>query len=188
MLTSAGITELLIDWGKGNREALDELFPLVERELHRMAHHYMRRMNPGNTFQTTALINETYIKLIDQNKVEWQNRAHFFGIAANMMRRILLNYIRDQKRQKRGGEQVQVSLEDALVMTEEKSNEILALEEALCELAEFDARKAKVVELRYFGGLSVAETAEFLKVAEITVMRDWNLAKAWLARKIRNGN
>ena len=188
MLTSAGITELLIDWGKGNRAALDELFPLVERELHRMAHHYMRRMNPGNTFQTTALINETYIKLVDQNKVEWQNRAHFFGIAANMMRRILLNYIRDQKRQKRGGEQVQISLEDALVMTEEKSDEILALEEALCELAEFDARKAKVVELRYFGGLSVAETAEVLKIAEITVMRDWNMAKAWLGRKIRNGN
>ncbi len=182
------LTELLINWGKGNQDALDELFPLVERELHRMAHHYMARMNLGNTFQTTALINETYIKLVGQNKVEWQNRAHFFGIAANMMRRILLNYIRDQKRRKRGGAQIQVSLEDALVMTEEKSDEILTLEEALCSLAEFDERKAKVVELRYFGGLSVAETAEVLQIAEITVIRDWNMAKAWLAREIKNGN
>ena len=188
MFTSPGITELLIDWSNGDKDALDKLIPLVENELHRLAHHYMRRMNPGNVFQTTALINETYIKLVDQNKVDWQNRAHFFGIAAKMMRRILLNYIRDQQRQKRGGKQLQVSLDDGLVITKEKSNEILALEEALCNLSEFDERKARVVELRYFGGLSVAETAEVVQVSEVTVMRDWNFSKAWLARKIRDGS
>ncbi len=187
MHSSAGITELLIDWSKGNRDALEKLFPLVEKELHRLAHIYMRRIQPGgNTMQTTALINETYIRLVDQNKVQWQNRAHFFAISANMMRRFLLNYIRDHKRKKRGGGAVQVSFEDALIVTDEKSEEILALEEALCNLDKIDERKAKVVELRYFGGLSVAETAEVLKVSEITVIRDWNMAKAWLAREIRN--
>ena len=187
MLSSAGITELLIDWSEGSEEALEKLFPLVEKELHRLAHNYMRRMSPGNTLQTTALINETYIRLVNQNKVQWQNRAHFFGIAANMMRRFLLNYIRDNKRKKRGGDLMQVSLEDNAVITNEKSDELLALEEALCGLAEIDERKAKVVELRYYGGLSVDETAEVLKVSAVTVMRDWNMAKAWLAREIRNG-
>ncbi len=186
MHSSAGITELLIDWGEGNEDALEKLFPLVEKELHRLAHNYMRRLSPGNTLQTTALINETYIRLIDQNRVQWQNRAHFFGIAATMMRRFLLNYIRDNKRKKRGGDLIQVTLEDNATITDEKSDEILALEEALCALSKMDERKAKVVELRYYGGLSVKETAEVLKVSEITVLRDWNLAKAWLAREIRN--
>ena len=186
MLPATGITELLIDWSEGNADALEELFPLVEKELHRLAHRYMREMRPGNTLQTTAVINETYIRLVDQTQVKWQNRAHFFAIAATMMRRVLLNYIRDNKRKKRGGGAIQVELKDEMIITEAKSDEILALEEALCRLSEIDERKAKVVELRYYGGLSVEETAEVLKVSDITVTRDWNLARAWLARELKS--
>lgn len=185
MLSTVGITELLIDWGAGNSDALEKLFPLVEKELHRLAHNYMRKLRPGNTLQTTAVINETYIRLIDQNKVQWQNRAHFFGIAATVMHRFLLNYIRDQKAQKRGGGAVEVSLGEAMIITREKSHEILALEQALCKLAEIDQRKAKVVELQYYGGLNVNEIAEVLKVSIVTVRRDWLMAKAWLAREVR---
>lgn len=186
MESSAEITELLIDWGNGNKNALEKLFPLVEKELHQLAHNYMRKLHPGNTLQTTAIINETYIRLINQNSVQWQNRSHFFGIAANIMRHFLLNYIRDNNRKKRGGGLIQVEFEEALIISNEKSDEILALEDALCRLAELDERKAKVVELRYYGGLSVIETAEVLKISHITVQRDWNMAKAWLAREIRN--
>jgi len=185
MQSSAEITELLIDWSKGNQEALDKLFPFVEKELRRLARSYMRKMRPGNTIQTTAVINETYLKLVDQNKVEWQNRAHFFGIAAFLMRQFLVNYIRDRNRKKRGGEFAKVEF-DETILSSEKSAEILVLEHALCRLAEFDERKAKVVELRFYGGLSVSEIAEVLKISEITVSRDWNMAKAWLARQIRN--
>lgn len=186
MLPASGITDLLIDWSDGDSNALEKLFPLVEAELHRLAHIQMQKLRPGNTLQTTALINETYIRLVDQNRVQWQNRAHFFAIAAGMMRRILLNYLRDRNRIKRGGGAIQVSLDEGIMITEAKSDEILALEEALCHLSEIDERKAKVVELRYYGGLSVEETAEVLKVSGITVMRDWNLAKAWLARELGN--
>lgn len=186
MLSPSGITELLIDWSEGNPEALNQLFPFVERELHRLARIQMRKLRPGNTLQTTALINEAYIRLIDQNRVQWQNRAHFFAIAAGMMRRILLNHLRDRNRIKRGGGAIQVSLDEGIMITEAKSDEILALEEALCRLSEIDERKSKVVELRYYGGLSVEETAEVLKVSVITVMRDWSMAKAWLARELRN--
>jgi RNA polymerase sigma-70 factor (ECF subfamily) len=185
MSSTIGITELLIDWSTGSDDALEKLFPLVEKELHRLAHSYMRKLQPGNTLQTTAVINETYIRLIDQDKVQWQNRAHFFGIAAKIMRRFLLNYIRDGKAQKRGGGAIEVSLTDVMAVTGEKSHEILALEEALCRLAEFDERKAKVVEMLYYGGLSVDEIAEVLKVSSITVRRDWTMAKAWLAREVR---
>lgn len=185
-MSDASITELLINWSNGDRAAQDDLFPLVEKELHRLAHHYMRRLNRGNTLQTTAVINETYLKLIDQNRVQWQNRAHFFGIAANMMRRVLLNYLRDKTRLKRGGNNIRVSISEAMVISDKKSDEILALEEALCRLAEIDERKSRVVELRFYGGLSVDETAEVLGVSSITVMRDWNMAKAWLARELRN--
>ncbi|HEX8250699.1 MAG TPA: sigma-70 family RNA polymerase sigma factor [Pyrinomonadaceae bacterium] len=184
MVSSSKITELLIDWSNGDKEALDKLFPLIERELHRLAHYYMRRVQPGNTLQTTALINETYIRLVNQSDIQWQNRAHFYGISAQIMRRILLNYVRDQNRMKRGGGAVQVSLSEVAVISPEKSAELLALEEALCRLEQIDKRKSKVVELRYFGGLNVEETAEVLKVSKITVMRDWNMAKAWLAREI----
>lgn len=184
MAASTDITGLLIGWSNGDQDALEKLLPLVEKELRRLAHHYVLRFKPGNILQTTAIINEAYIRLVNQNRVQWQNRAHFFGIAANIMRRLLLNYLRDQKRLKRGGHGIQVSLSEAMTVSSEKSGEILALEDALCRLSEIDERKGRVVELRYYGGLSVEETAEVLKVSKITVMRDWNLAKAWLAREI----
>lgn len=183
MVSSIAITDLLINWSEGDEDALRKLFPLVEKELHRLAHAYMRQMRPGNTMQTTAIINETYIRLVDQKRVRWQNRAHFFGIAATVMRRVLYNYIRERKSKKRDG--IQVSFAESMAFANGKSDEILALEEALRRLAEIDERKVKVVELRYYGGLSVEETAEVLKVSVPTVMRDWNLAKAWLAREIR---
>jgi RNA polymerase sigma factor (TIGR02999 family) len=180
------ITRLLLAWSDGDRAALERLMPLVERELHRIARHYMRRENPGHTLQTTAVVNEAYLKLIDQRSVHWQNRAHFFGVAAQIMRRILLNYARDRHRDKRGGKAVQVSLSEVAVVGAEKSAELIALDEALQKLAELDERKCCVVELRYFGGLSVEETAEVLGVSTVTVARDWKLAKAWLAREIRS--
>jgi len=178
------ITALLVDWSAGDKSALDKLFPLVEKELHRLAHSYMRREKSGHTLQTTALVNEAYLRLIDQKHTHWQNRAHFFGIAAQIMRRILLNYARDQNRLKRGGKAVHVSLSEALIMPGEKDREIIALDDALNRLEAFDKRKAKVVELRFFGGLTVEEVAEVLNVSNITVLRDWKFAKAWLAREM----
>ena len=162
--------------------------PMVERELHRIAHHYMQHERPEHTLQTTALINETFLRLVDQSRVSWQNRAHFFGIAAQIMRRILLNYARDRKRDKRGGGAYKVSLSKADRLSDEKSVELLALDEALQRLSVIDERKSRVVELRYFGGLSVKETAEVLQVSPVTVARDWDMAKAWLAREIRHGS
>ena len=184
---SSEITGLLIDWSNGDQAALDKLLPLVEDELRRIAHRYMRREGPDHTLQTTALVNEAYLKLIDQKKTHWQNRAHFFGIAAQIMRRILLNYARDKHRKKRGGSAVQVSLSEVSIVSLEKTGELIALDEALHRLARVDERKSRVVELRYFGGLDVDETAEVLKVSPITVMRDWKYAKAWLVREIRHG-
>lgn len=187
MSSPSDITALLVDWSNGDQCAFEKLLPLVERELHRLAHSYMRREDPDHTLQTTALINETYLRLVDQKKVQWQNRAHFFGIAAQIMRRILLNYARDQNRLKRGGRAIHVSLSEATVMPAEKDRELIALNDALIRLEAIDERKAKVVELRYFGGLSVEEVAEVLKVSPITVMRDWKFAKAWLAREMQDG-
>ncbi len=184
MSSPSEITQLLVEWSNGNQGALEKLLPLVERELHRLAHSYMRREDPDHTLQTTALINETYLRLIDQRKVQWQNRAHFFGISAQIMRRILSNYARDQNRAKRGGGATQVSLSGIAVISNEKSKELVALDEALKRLAVEDERKSRVVELRYFGGLSVEETAEVLNVSAITVMRDWKFAKAWLHREV----
>jgi RNA polymerase sigma-70 factor (ECF subfamily) len=181
---SSQITSLLIDWSNGDQTALEKLLPLVERELHRLAHSYMRQETPNHTLQTTALMNEAYLKLVDQKKTRWQNRAHFFGIAAQIMRRILLNHARDQHRKKRGGKAVQISLSDVSVVYLEKTAELIALDEALERLAKFDARKGRVVELRYFGGLDVDEIAEVLKISPITVLRDWKFAKAWLFREI----
>lgn len=186
MHESPEITELLINWSNGDKDALDRLFPLIEKELHRLAHHYMQRFNSGNTLQTTALINETYINLIDQRKVQWQNRAHFFGISARIMRRVLLGYIRDKKRLKRGGNAHRISLSEAAFLTVEKSDKLLALDEALSRFEKIDERKSRMVEMRYFGGLSMEETAEVLKISSTTVKRDWKLAKAWLAREIGN--
>jgi len=178
------ISGLLVDWSNGDRAALDSLIPLVEAELHRLARSYMRRESPDHTLQTSALVNEAYLRLIDQRNTNWQNRAHFFGIAARIMRRVLLNHARDRKRVKRGGDAIQVSLSDVAIISSEKSAEVLALDEALQRLEEIDERKARVVELRHFGGLTVDETAEVLKVSAVTVMRDWNMAKAWLAREL----
>src|SRR3954467_13939502 len=188
MSSRSDITELLIDWNNGDASAMERLLPLVERELHRLAHAYMRPEDPDHTLQTTALINETYLRLIDQRKVQWQNRAHFFGIAAQLMRRILLNYARDQNRLKRGGKAIHVSLSEACVMPAEKDREIIALNDALNRLEAIDERKAKVVELRFFGGLTVEEIAEVLKISTVTVLRDWAFAKAWLSREIEDGH
>jgi len=184
---SSQITGLLVDWSNGDQTALDKLLPLVEQELHRLAHGYMRRENRDHTLQTTALVNEAYLKLIDQNKTRWQNRAHFFAIAATIMRRILLNYARDQHRDKRGGKAVQISLSEVSVAHFGVPDELIALDEALTRLSLEDERKARVVELRYFGGLENDEIAEVLGVSSITVMRDWRFAKAWLLREMVNG-
>ncbi len=187
MTTQAEVTELLVAWGDGDQTALEKLMPLVERELHRLAHCYMRREAKGHTLQTTALINETFLRLVDQKRVRWKNRAHFFGVSAQIMRRVLLNYARDRKRLKRGGGAIQLSLSQANLMSADESVELIDLDRALCRLAAFDERKSKVVELRYFGGLSVEEVAEVLSVSTATVMRDWEMAKAWLARELGNG-
>lgn len=186
MPSHSNITQLLMAWSNGNQSVLDELLPLVENELHNLASYYMRREHPGHTLQTTALLNEAYLRLVDQKEVRWQNRAHFFGIAARIMRRILLNHARDQKRLKRGGGAFRVSLSEVAFTSTEKSAELLALDEALNRLADIDERKSQVVELRFFGGLSVEETAEVLKISVATVMRDWNMAKAWLGREMGN--
>ena len=179
------ITELLAEWSDGNQSALDELYPLVYHELHRLARRYMSRERKDHTLQTTALINEAYVRLVDQRNVQWQNRAHFFGIAAQIMRRILSNYARDRHRAKRGGRAIQVSLSEVAIVSEMKSAELIALDDALHRLSEMDERKTKVVEMRYFGGLSAEETAEVLGVSVITVHRDWKLAKAWLLRDMK---
>jgi RNA polymerase sigma-70 factor (ECF subfamily) len=178
------VTQLLYDWSSGDQTARDKLMPLVYEELHRLAHHYMRRESPGHTLQTSALVNEAFVKLVDQKNVRWQNRAHFFGIAAQMMRRILVDYARGRRFAKRGGGIRAMSLEEALIVSDERSAELMALDEALKLLAEFDPRKSQLVELRFFAGLSIEETAEVLGVSPGTVMRDWTLAKAWLRREI----
>lgn len=182
--STSQITNLLVDWSNGDQTALEKLVPLVERELHRLARSYMRREKPNHTLQSMDLMNEAYLKLVDQKKTHWQNRAHFFGIAAQIMRRILRNYARDQHRQKRGGNAIQISLSNISTMYLGKSAELIALDEALERLAKFDERKGRVVELRYFGGLEIEEIAEVLKVSPITVLRDWKFAKAWLFREI----
>jgi RNA polymerase sigma-70 factor, ECF subfamily len=182
--SSVGITEMLIDWADGDQNAFDDLYPLIHAELRRLARYYLRTLRPGGSFQTTVLINEAYIRLVDQRRIRWQNRSHFFGIAARMMRRILLNSIRDQKRQKRGGGAMHITLEDVAVVSKERSNELLALDQALTRLEEIEPRKAQVVELRFYGGLGVRDVADTLGVSRITVIRDWNFAKAWLAREL----
>jgi RNA polymerase sigma-70 factor, ECF subfamily len=188
LLSPRNITELLIAWGDGDQSAPEKLIPMVEKELHRIASRYMRRENPAHTLQTTALVNEAYIQLVGQRETRWQNRAHFFGIAAGIMRRILLNYARDRRRDKRGGGGAErVSLSEVAIMSEERSEELIALDDALRKLESIDERKSQVVELRYFGGLSVEETAAFLKVSPATVARDWKLARAWLRREIEQG-
>jgi len=178
------ITQLLVDWSNGNQAALDQLMPLVYTELRQLAHRYMRRERLGHTMQTTALIHEAYLRLVDQTKVRWENQAHFFGIAARLMRQILIEHARSHTRAKRGGGAVTLSLDEAALVSQARAAELLALNDALERLAVVDPRKSRVVELRFFGGLSVEETARVLNIAPNTVLRDWRLAKAWLHREI----
>jgi RNA polymerase sigma-70 factor, ECF subfamily len=181
------ISRLLAAWGGGDRAALDELIPLVYGELRRLAHLYTGRKSPGHTLQTSALVNEAYLRLADQTHPRWQNRAHFFAICAQLMRQILVDYARRRGARKRGGGERPVPLDEGLIFSEERAADVVALDEALARLAEFDPRQSRVVELRFFGGLSIEETAEVLGVSPGTVMRDWTLAKAWLRREISGG-
>jgi RNA polymerase sigma factor (TIGR02999 family) len=181
------VTQLLINWGKGDEQALEQLMPLVYQELRRLAHRHLGRERDGHTLQTTALVHEAYMRLVDQKEVQWQNRAHFFAVAAQMMRRILVDYARARQYAKRGGGAQQVALDEAMVVSDERAADVVALDEALISLAEFDPRKSRMVELRFFGGLSIEETAEVLALSPGTVMREWTLAKAWLQREITRG-
>jgi RNA polymerase sigma factor (TIGR02999 family) len=178
------ITQLLLEWRQGDTRALDKLMPLVYDELRRLARLYMAGERPDHTLQTTALINEAYLRLADHKEMAWQNRAHFFAVAAQAMRRILVDHARTRDAAKRGGGAPKASLEEAALLAEEQAVELLALDDALGDLARVDPRKSRVVELRYFGGLSVEETAEVLGVSPVTVMREWRAAKAWLLRAI----
>ena len=186
-VSSSEVTGLLQAWGRGEEEALQKLMPLVYDQLKAAARRYMVRERAGHTLQTTALIHETYLRLIDVRRVKWQNRAHFFAICAQLMRRILIDFARSRRYQKRGGAARQVNFDEAMRVTAEPDLDLLALDEALNRLAEVDARKSKVVELRFFGGLGVKETAEVMKVSPDTVMRDWKLAKVWLLRDLSGG-
>lgn len=181
------VTRLLLEWSSGDRAALDQLVPLVYDELHRLAHHYMRQERAQHTLQTTALVNEAYVRLIDQTSVHWQGRAHFFAIAAQMMRRILVDYARSRRYAKRGGEAQQVSFDESAIVSPQKDTELVAIDEALTDLAEHDARKSKIVELRFFGGLNIEETAEVMGISPTTVQREWRSAKAWLYQAIGQG-
>lgn len=174
------VTQLLVAWGNGDQTALDQLMPLVYSELHRLAHRYIKKERPGHTLQTSALLNEAFMRLVDQREVTWQSRAHFFAISAQMMRRILVDYARSRRYAKRGGDAHEVSFNEELIVSSQRSAEVVALHDALIELAAIDERKSKVVELKFFGGLSIQETAEVLAVSPGTVMRDWTIAKAWL--------
>jgi len=187
MVTSSKeVSRLLVDWGNGDQAALDELIPLVYDELRRLAGRYMRRENQGHTLQTSALINEAYLRLVDQKSVQWQNRAHFFGVAAQLMRRILVDHARSRLRAKRGGGAQMVSLVESGATSEEVA-EVIALDVALKDLAEMDPRKSQIVEMKFFGGLTTEEMAEVLKVTSRTVEREWRKAKAWLNRALKQG-
>ena len=183
--TSPNVTQLLVAWGKGDQHAFDALMPEVRKELHRLAAHYMAEEPPGHELQPTALINEAYLRLVDWKNIQWADRAHFFGMAANMMRRVLVDYARSRDRLKRGGEAIQVSFTEAANVPVPQSADVLALDKALRELEKIDPRKSQIVEMRFFGGLSQEETAEALNVSVATVRRDWSLSRAWLARELK---
>ncbi len=183
------LTQMLIQLSEGKTQVVDDILPLIYDELRRLAGNYLRRERSDHTLQPTALVHEAYLKLVDQTQVKWQNRAHFFGIAANIMRRILVDYARQHRADKRGGAAEKLPLEEEiLIVSEGKSAELLALDEALENLSKIDSQKSKIVELRYFGGLSVEETAEVLGVSEVTVKRHWRMAKAWLYGQLSNEN
>ena len=178
------VTQLLADWSEGDEDALDKLIPLVQPELHRLAHHYMSRERTGHTLQTTALLNEAYLQLVDDSTRNWQNRTHFMAAAAQLMRRIMVDHARERCSLKRGGGALRVTLDDTALVTEKRSEELLALDEALERLAAQDPRKSRIVELRYFGGLTEKETAAFLKLSDRTVRREWRMARTWLYRAL----
>jgi RNA polymerase sigma factor (TIGR02999 family) len=182
---SPDVTNLLVAWGKGDQQAFNALMPEVQKELHRLAAHYMANERPGHDLQATALINEAYLRLVDWKSIQWADRAHFFGMAANMMRRVLVDCARSRDRVKRGGEAIQVSFVEAANVPAPEAADVLALDEILKELEEIDPRKSRIIEMRFFGGLSMEETAEALNVSIATVRRDWSLARAWLFRELK---
>jgi RNA polymerase sigma factor (TIGR02999 family) len=186
LVSSHRVTQLLAQWSHGDNAALAELTPLVYEELHRVAHHHLSGQRSDHTLQTTALVNEAYLRLADQTNPHWQNRAHFFAVAARAMRQILVSYARSQQAQKRGGGALKVDLDEAALVSPEESKEIVELHEALEQLATLDSRKAQVVELKYFGGLNYEEIAEVLKISRVTVRRDWEFAKVWLYTELHN--
>lgn len=183
-ISSSNITELLRAWSNGDAAAFEQLVPLVEEELRRIAKHHLGRERPGHLLQTSALINEAYLRLIEWKNARWECRTHFFGVAAQLIRRVLVDEARHRNVLKRGGGAIRISLTEAENVIEERSDDVIALNDALDSLAALDERKSKVVELRYFGGLSVDETAEFLKVSRRTVLREWDFAKTWLFREL----
>jgi RNA polymerase sigma factor (TIGR02999 family) len=185
MATPGNVTALLQAWSRGETAAFEKLFPLVQAELRRLAKHYLRQERSGHTLQTTALINEAYIKLVGQSPIQWQNRSHFYVIAARCMRRILIDYARTQHRDKRGGRSQRVELSDNPIMSEGKSEELIALDLALFKLGRIDERKCNIIELQHFGGYSIPEIAEFLNLSETTISRDLRAARAWLFRELR---
>jgi RNA polymerase sigma factor (TIGR02999 family) len=182
------VTQLLQAWSEGDEGALQQLMPLVYKELHRLARRYMAGERSGHTLQTSALVNEAYLRLVDVQKVNWQNRAHFFSVSAQLMRRILVDFARSRRSLKRGGDAPTVSLEEGLIVPSARGADVVALDDALKTLAAMDPRRSRVVELRFFGGLSAEESAEVLKVSAETVMHDWKLAKVWLLRQLSMGN
>jgi RNA polymerase sigma-70 factor, ECF subfamily len=190
MVSSNELTDLLVEWQRGDSEALDRLTPLVYDEIRRIAHRYVQRERQGHTLQTTALVNEAYLRLASQQQINWHNRTHFFAVTAQVIRHILIDYARRRQYVKHGGDAQRVSFdaaletEEAALMSRPRAAELMALNEALDELAKLDPRKSRVVELRYFGGLSLAETAEVLEVSPMTVRRDWRAAKAWLYKRV----
>jgi RNA polymerase sigma-70 factor, ECF subfamily len=184
--SSHDVTQLLVAWSDGDRAALDKLVPLIEAELRRLARQYLRRERASHTLQTSALVNEAYVRLIDWSNARWENRAHFFGVSAHLMRRILVDFARRRPRNEEG--QVQhVSLDNALMLSQERGTDLVALDDALSALTDLDPRKGRIVELRFFGGLSVEETAEVLGISAVTVMREWSKAKTWLYREMNRG-
>ena len=181
------VTALLLAWSQGDSSALDQLTPVVYKELHRLARHYIEQERPGHTLQTTALVHEAYLRLVDVNRMHWSNRAHFFAVSAQVMRRILVEFARRRHREKRGGDVGRLSLDEGIDVSVERGPDLLALDDALRTMAAMDPRMSQVVELRFFGGLTVEETGEVLKISPETVMRDWKSAKVWLLRELSAG-
>src|SRR5438874_4548704 len=178
------VTELLIEWSNGDKAALDKLMPLIHEELRRLAHHYISHERPGHTLQTTALVNEAYLRLVNRKGVHWQNRAHFFAIAATLMRSLLVDHARSHAYAKRGGDARKITIDEAMIVSQERAAEVVALDDVLKQLANFDPQQSRIVELRFFGGLTIDETAEVLGLSPATIKREWSTARAWLYREL----